>query len=421
MNAIEVRDVTKIYRLYNKPSDRLLETLCPKKSRHRDFYALNGVSFNVEKGTTVGVIGTNGSGKSTILKIITGVLTPSAGEVKVNGTVSALLELGAGFNMEYTGLENIYMNGTMMGFTRQQMEEKLPEILAFADIGEFVDQPVKSYSSGMFVRLAFALAINVEPDILIVDEALSVGDVFFQAKCYHKMEEIRKRGTTIVMVTHDMSSIIKYCDKVVLLNRGDKLAEGEPGKMVDLYKKILVGLNPEEDESVKNEGNHSGQLRWLDSLEENPGHMNYGDGSASIVDVGIFDEQGRLTNQIFKGSELTIRTKVQFAKPVDMPIFSFTFKDKKGTELTGTNTMYEKIQVTPAKSGDVYEVSFRQRMTLQGGEYLLSVGCTGFESGEFVVYNRLYDIVNIVVISAKNTVGVYDMESDVTVTKELRS
>ena len=421
MNAIEVRDVTKIYRLYNKPSDRLLETFCPKKSRHRDFYALNGVSFNVEKGTTVGVIGTNGSGKSTILKIITGVLTPSAGEVKVNGTVSALLELGAGFNMEYTGLENIYMNGTMMGFTKQQMEEKLPEILAFADIGEFVDQPVKSYSSGMFVRLAFALAINVEPDILIVDEALSVGDVFFQAKCYHKMEEIRKRGTTIVMVTHDMSSIIKYCDKVVLLNRGDKLAEGEPGKMVDLYKKILVGLNPEEDEPVKSEENHSGQLRWLDSLEENPGHMNYGDGSASIVDVGIFDEQGRLTNQIFKGSELTIRTKVQFAKPVDMPIFSFTFKDKKGTELTGTNTMYEKIQVTPAKSGDVYEVSFRQRMTLQGGEYLLSVGCTGFESGEFVVYNRLYDIVNIVVISAKNTVGVYDMESDVTVTKELRS
>ncbi len=421
MNAIEVRDVTKIYRLYNKPSDRLLETFCPKKSRHRDFYALNGVSFNVEKGTTVGVIGTNGSGKSTILKIITGVLTPSAGEVKVNGTVSALLELGAGFNMEYTGLENIYMNGTMMGFTRQQMEEKLPEILAFADIGEFVDQPVKSYSSGMFVRLAFALAINVEPDILIVDEALSVGDVFFQAKCYHKMEEIRKRGTTIVMVTHDMSSIIKYCDKVVLLNRGDKLAEGEPGKMVDLYKKILVGLDPVEDEPVKSEGNQSEQLRWLDSLEENPGHMNYGDGSARIVDVGIFDEQGRLTNQIFKGSELTIRTKIQFAKSVDMPIFSFTFKDKKGTELTGTNTMYEKIQVTPAESGDVYEVSFRQRMTLQGGEYLLSVGCTGFESGEFVVYNRLYDIVNIVVISAKNTVGVYDMESDVTVTKELRS
>lgn len=432
MNAIEVRDVTKIYRLYNKPSDRLLETFCPKKIRHRDFYALNGVSFNVEKGTTVGVIGTNGSGKSTILKIITGVLTPSAGEVKVNGTVSALLELGAGFNMEYTGLENIYMNGTMMGFTRQQMEEKLPEILAFADIGEFVDQPVKSYSSGMFVRLAFALAINVEPDILIVDEALSVGDVFFQAKCYHKMEEIRKRGTTIVMVTHDMSSIIKYCDKVVLLNRGDKLAEGEPGKMVDLYKKILVGLDPEEEESVPETGeDHENDFsdgnapdstgRWLDRLEVNPDHMNYGDGSAQIIDIGVFDEKGRLTNQIFKGSEMTVRMKVRFEKAASMPIFAFTIKDKKGTELTGTNTMYEKIKPQPAENGDVYEVSFRQRMTLQGGDYLLSFGCTSFEAGEFVVYNRLYDIVNVTVISARNTVGVYDMESDVTVTKELRS
>ena len=449
MNAIEVRDVTKIYRLYNKPSDRLLETLCPKKIRHRDFYALNGVSFNVEKGRTVGVIGTNGSGKSTILKIITGVLTPSAGEVKVNGTVSALLELGAGFNMEYNGLENIYMNGTMMGFTRQQMEEKLPEILAFADIGDFVDQPVKSYSSGMFVRLAFALAINVEPDILIVDEALSVGDVFFQAKCYHKMEEIRKRGTTIVMVTHDMSSIIKYCDKVVLLNHGDKVAEGEPGKMVDLYKKILVGLDPEEEEqrseigeaSEKNfadEGTESGADagnktasqegdvsdstgRWLDRLEVNPDHMNYGDGSAQIIDIGVFDEKGRLTNQIFKGSEMTVRMKVRFEKAASMPIFAFTIKDKKGTELTGTNTMYEKIKPQPAENGDVYEVSFRQRMTLQGGDYLLSFGCTSFEAGEFVVYNRLYDIVNVTVISARNTVGVYDMESDVTVTKELRS
>lgn len=424
MNAIEVRDVTKIYRLYNKPSDRLLEAFSLKKNRHRDFYALNGVSFSVEKGTTVGVIGTNGSGKSTILKIITGVLTPSAGEVKVNGTVSALLELGAGFNMEYTGMENIYMNGTMMGYTRQEMEAKIPEILNFADIGEFVHQPVKSYSSGMFVRLAFALAINVEPDILIVDEALSVGDVFFQAKCYHKMEEIRKRGTTIVMVTHDMSSIIKYCDKVVLLNRGNMLAEGEPGKMVDLYKKILVGLSPEENEPEECDrtmDETEAEGRWMDHLAVNPDHMDYGDGSAQILDVGLFDENGRLTNQIFKGTELTIRMKVRFAKAAAMPIFAFTIKDKKGAELTGTNTMYEKLTPEPAEEGDVYEVSFRQRVTLQGGDYLLSLGCTSFEQGEFVVYNRLYDVVNITVISAKNTVGVYDMESDVVVTKEQKS
>ena len=239
--AIQVQDVSKIYRLYEKPIDRLKESLSPThKSYHRDFFALSNISFQVKKGETVGIIGTNGSGKSTILKIITGVLTPTTGNVRVSGVISALLELGAGFNMDYTGIENVYMNGTMMGFTRSQMDEKLPEILEFADIGDFVYQPVKTYSSGMFVRLAFALAINVEPEILIVDEALSVGDVFFQSKCYRRMEEIRKQGTTILMVTHDMGSVIKYCDRVVLLNKGHYVAEGPAGKMVDLYKKILA-------------------------------------------------------------------------------------------------------------------------------------------------------------------------------------
>ena len=248
--AIDVRDVTKIYKLYDKPIDRLKESLNPlHRNYHRDFYALNHISFQVKKGETVGIIGTNGSGKSTILKIITGVLTPTTGTVQVDGVISALLELGAGFNMDYTGIENIYMNGTMMGFSRKEMDEKLQDILDFADIGDFVYQPVKTYSSGMFVRLAFALAINVDPEILIVDEALSVGDVFFQAKCYRRMEEIRKSGTTILMVTHDMGSIIKYCDKVVLLNRGEFVAEGAPGRMVDLYKKILAG----QMESLKEE------------------------------------------------------------------------------------------------------------------------------------------------------------------------
>lgn len=231
--AINVCDVTKIYRLYDKPIDRLKESISlTHKKYHKEFFALDKISFSVEKGSTVGIIGTNGSGKSTILKIITGVLNPTTGSVEVDGNISALLELGAGFNMDYTGIENIYMNGTMMGFSREQMEAKLPEILEFADIGDFVYQPVKTYSSGMFVRLAFALAINVEPEILIVDEALSVGDVFFQAKCYRRMEEIRKTGTTILMVTHDMGSVIKYCDKVILLNKGEFLAEGPDRKSV---------------------------------------------------------------------------------------------------------------------------------------------------------------------------------------------
>lgn len=216
--AISVQKVSKVYKLYDKNIDRLKEVFdIRKKVYHKEFYALDSLSFDVKKGSTVGIIGTNGSGKSTILKIITGVLSQSSGKVLVDGNISALLELGAGFNVDYTGMENLYMNGSMLGFSKKEMDKKIPEILEFAEIGDFINQPVKTYSSGMFVRLAFSLAINVNPDILIVDEALSVGDVFFQAKCYTKMEEIRNKGTTILLVTHDMGSVIKYCDRLYLL------------------------------------------------------------------------------------------------------------------------------------------------------------------------------------------------------------
>lgn len=429
--AIQVQNVRKIYKLYDKPIDRLKESLSlTHKSYHRDFFALDDISFDVKKGETVGIIGTNGSGKSTILKIITGVLTPTSGEVRVSGVISALLELGAGFNMDYTGIENVYMNGTMMGFTKKQMEEKLPDILEFADIGDFVYQPVKTYSSGMFVRLAFALAINVEPEILIVDEALSVGDVFFQAKCYRRMEEIRKNGTTILMVTHDMGSVIKYCDRVVLLNKGHYVAEGAPGKMVDLYKKILANQmdSLEEEltemndfsggtqsealvEKAQAEPSHGGLMR--DKLTVNPNRTEYGNGKAEIYDLGMFDERGNLTNLLLKGEYFTIRERIRFRDEIQAPIFTYTIKDKKGADLTGTNTMFEGADIKPVKRGDEYEVTFRQKMTLQGGEYLLSMSCTGFEQGEHTVYHRLYDVVSITVISNKNTVGVYDMESEV--------
>lgn len=425
--AIAVKNVTKIYRLYDKPIDRLKESLNPmRKEYHKKFYALNQISFEVKKGETVGIIGTNGSGKSTILKIITGVLSPTTGEVEVVGTISALLELGAGFNMDYTGIENIYMNGTMMGFSRKEMDAKLNDILDFADIGDFVYQPVKTYSSGMFVRLAFALAINVEPEILIVDEALSVGDVFFQSKCYRRMEEIRKKGTTILMVTHDMGSIIKYCDKVVLLNKGNFVAEGSAGHMVDLYKKILANqmdaLNEEleemndfsgegESKSQRAAGASAGLMK--DKLTINANRTEYGDGRAEIYDLGLFDERGNLTNLLLKGESFTIKEKIRFHTEITSPIFTYTIKDKKGTDLTGTNTMFEGTEIKPVKAGDEYEVAFTQKMTLQGGEYLLSMSCTGFEQGEHVVYHRLYDVANITVISNKNTVGVYDMESEV--------
>ena len=239
-----------MYKLYENPMDRLKESLgLTRKKRYKEHYALNNVSFQVKKGETVGIIGTNGSGKSTILKIITGVLNPTQGEVVVDGRISALLELGAGFNGEYSGIENVYLNGQMIGFSKEEIDAKLQDILDFADIGDFIHQPVKTYSSGMFVRLAFAVAINIDPEILIVDEALSVGDVFFQAKCYRKFEEFKEMGKTILFVSHDLSSIGKYCDRVVLLNKGDKLAEGDAKEMVNLYRRVLVNQYDEPGEN----------------------------------------------------------------------------------------------------------------------------------------------------------------------------
>ena len=432
MNAITVNSIAKVYRLYDKPIDRLKESMSiTKKNYHKDFYALSGVSFNVKKGECVGIIGTNGSGKSTILKIITGVLTPSSGNVEVEGRISALLELGAGFNMDYTGIENIYMNGTMMGYSKEDMTKKIPEILEFADIGDFVHQPVKTYSSGMFVRLAFALAINVEPEILIVDEALSVGDVFFQAKCYKRMDEIRKNGTTILMVTHDMGSILKYCNKAVLLNKGEFVAEGIPSKMVDLYKKILANqmdslqeaLEADMDsdfsgEHLENVENSINENIWKNKMTLNTQTIQYGDNRAVIEDIGLFDNKGNITNLLLKNEMFTIKMKVRFNNSFKSPIFAYTIKDKRGTELTGTNTLIEEISTDDVKNGDVYVAEFEQKMTLQGGEYLLSLGCTGFENGELVVLDRLYDVANITVISNKNTVGIYDMQVKAAVNKE---
>ena len=406
--AIQVKHLDKMYKLYNKPSDRLRETL-GFKVPVREHYALRDVNFQVERGETVGIIGTNGSGKSTILKIITGVLNPTAGEVKVDGRISALLELGAGFNMEYTGIENVYLNGTMMGFSKEEVDARLQDILDFADIGDFVYQPVKSYSSGMFVRLAFAVAINIDPEILIVDEALSVGDVFFQAKCYRKFEEFKKMGKTILFVSHDLSSISRYCDRVILLNKGVKLEEGSPKQMVDMYKQLLVGQDPAKAEEKKEEQKES----WSQQFQVNPNMLEYGTKLAEIVDFAVLDDKDRCTNTIEKSSSFRIRMKVVFHQDIQEPIIAYTFKDIKGTEITGTNTLFEKKSVEHSQAGDCCTVTFEQEMFLQGGEYLLSFGCTGYKDGEFTVFHRLYDACNITVVSNKNTVGFYDMNSKV--------
>ena len=442
--AIEVKNLTKSYKLYDKPMDRLKDSLgLARKKKYKEHLALNNVSLSIHKGETVGIIGTNGSGKSTILKIITGVLSPTAGEVNVDGHISALLELGAGFNMEYNGIDNIYLNGMMIGFSEEEIEKRLDAILEFADIGDYVYQPVKTYSSGMFVRLAFAVAINIDPEILIVDEALSVGDVFFQAKCYHKFEEFKKQGKTILFVSHDLSSISKYCDRAVLLNQGVLLGEGTPKKMIDIYKQVLVGQYPLpksdidnllDDEDIR-EAAANADKRSKDKIKDssrdkakdktnnnagkadavNPDTLEYGDGAATIEEYFVTDSNGVRTSSIIKGTDFSVHMKVRFTQDVQAPIFAFTFKNIMGIEITGTNSMVEKAFLEPVKAGDVKEITFTQNMSLQGGEYLISFGVTGFKQNDFTVYHRLYDALNITVVSDKNTVGYYDMNSTCTV------
>lgn len=419
--AIKVENVSKVYRLYSKPSDRLKEALSiRKKNYHRNYSALNNVSFEVKKGECVGLMGVNGAGKSTMLKIITGVLNPSSGNIDINGKISALLELGAGFNMDYTGMENIYLNGTLMGYSEKEIQSRVQEILDFADIGDYINQPVKTYSSGMFVRLAFAVAINIDPEILIVDEALSVGDVFFQAKCYKKFEDFKNQGKTILLVTHSLSSVLKYCDRVVLLDKGNKLAEGEPAEMIDLYKKLLVNQGDDNDLDKKSDDESKGislqeTENWKAKMVLNPDINSYGNGMAEIIDFGLFDNKGRITNQINKGEEFTLKMRVKFNETIDEPICAFTIVNLHGTDVTGTNTMYEKCNTGIVGKGEIIEAEFTQKMDIQGGHYLISLGCTGYNDGEFVVYHRLYEVTNLYVISDKNTVGFYDMNSSVKV------
>ena len=431
--AIKVSNLTKVYKLYEKPTLRLKEALSiTKKKYHKDFMALNDVSFEIKKGEMLGIIGKNGAGKSTILKIITGVLSPTSGNVEINGKISALLELGAGFNPEYSGIENVYLNGTMIGFTKEEMDRKIDDIISFADIGDFINQPVKTYSSGMFARLAFAVAINVEPDILIVDEALSVGDVFFQAKCYKKLEDLKNSGKTILFVTHDMGSVMKYCNRAIIFNHGTIVAEGEPAEMIDIYKKILVGQFDGDEKDVddlidkdtptelidgaKNSKEASAKV-WKDYMLLNPNNQIYGDKRAEIVDFGIFDDEGEITNTVYKFKKFSIKLKIRFNETIENPIFAFSIKDIKGTEITGTNTIIEKVDTGIVEKGQEVVIEFKQRMILQGGQYLLLLGCTGFEQDNLVVYNRLYDICCINVIADKTTVGYFDMDSKVTLTK----
>ena len=423
-NAIEVKDLHKEYNLYRKPVHRLWETLLAftRKSFHRSFSALDGVSFEVKRGECFGIIGENGAGKSTLLKMITGVLNQSSGSIEIDGKISALLELGAGFNVEYTGLENIYMNALVLGISKEEMNKKIPAILEFADIGDFIYQPVKLYSSGMFARLAFALQINVDPDILIVDEALSVGDIFFQAKCYKKFEEFKKRGKTVLFVTHDMSSVLNYCDRVLVLNKGKTAFLGEAKEAVNVFKKILANVYEEKDgkqaeEEINNRNKIKTGKRWMDSLPLNPRATIYGNGDGEIVDFGLFDETNQLTNSLDQFSRPVVRVKVRANKQILDPIVAFKIKNTKNQELLGTNTMYENVPLEKFEPGEEYLVTFRFELPLAPGDYLLDIGFTHYVKDELVVIQRKHEITSLNVLSKRQNVGFVNPNAVVTVKK----
>lgn len=420
--SIRANELTKIYHLYDNPVDRLKETLkLTTKSLHKEFYALDRVSFEVFPGETVGIIGKNGAGKSTLLKIITGVLTPTSGSVAINGKISALLELGAGFNPDYTGLQNVYLNGTIMGYSREEMDEKMEKILEFADIGSFIHQPVKSYSSGMFMRLAFSVAINVEPEILIIDEALSVGDILFQSKCFKKFQELKDSGKTILFVTHSLGNVIQYCDRCIVMDRGAKVAEGDSVTMVDLFKKILVSPDDREvlveelksNQAVNLAQQEDGMLK--DNLQLNATPIEYGNKEMEIVDFGILDHNGTVTNIVSADRSFKVVMRVRANADKIDPIYAFSIKNMRGVEITGTNTMYNGVDTGKVKKGEVVEVTFTQQLPLPSDGYLLSLGCTTYNADDFVVYHRLYDVAPIQMISEKDSVGFFDPNSQITI------
>lgn len=418
--VIEIKDLVKDYKMFNRKQDRLIEVMCPFIKRYSNFRAMDNLSLEIRKGEVLGILGKNGAGKSTLLKMITGVTVPTSGTLNVKGKISSLLELGTAFNMELTGLQNIYQHGQVMGLSKKEIEEKKQQIIDFADIGDHLYQPVKTYSSGMFARLAFACAINVDPDILIVDEVLSVGDMAFQLKCFKKFQEFKDKGRTILFVTHNVSDVLKNCNRAIILENGCKTFDGDVKDGVELYKKIITGngtKNKEKLEQNMEQANNEkleNENTWKSHFNENPNLIEYGNKKAEVIDYGVFDENNEFLNMIDNEKEVILKSKIKFNETIDNPIFTMTIKDFNGIEIVGTNTMNEKIYPGKFEKGDIVTVSFKQRLPLAPNKYTLSFSCTYINAnGELEVLNRKYEALLIEIISSKDCVGFLRIDPEI--------
>ena len=399
--VIKISNLVKEYKMYSNKKDRLLEAVLPGYKKHTTFRAMNNLNLEIKKGEVLGILGKNGAGKSTLLKMITGVVIPTSGNLEVKGKISSLLELGAAFNPDLTGYENIYQHGQVMGLSDEEIKSKEQEIIDFADIGEHLSQPVKTYSSGMFARLAFK-----------------------------KFEQFKNNGKTIIFVTHNINDVMTNCNRVIILENGTKTFDGSVKDGVNRYKKIIVGLNPDEEnkveeetqeletENIKDEANSTFENFWKDQMNQNPNMIEYGNKLAEVIDYGVFDKDGNLVNMFDNGDYITFKSKVKFNKEVKEPIFTVTLKDFSGKDITGTNTNIEKIATGTFKKGEIAVVEFTQKIPVAPGKYTLSFSCTRYNAkGDLEALNRKYDALLIEIIATKNTVGLIRLDSKINIKK----
>jgi ABC-type polysaccharide/polyol phosphate transport system ATPase subunit len=416
--VIVARHLGKSYPIYQKPSDKLMELLGFRGRRNSEFWALKDVNLDVPKSCTVGVIGQNGSGKSTLLQIIAGLLRQSRGELRVYGKVSALLELGAGFNPEFSGRDNVYMNAAILGLSQSEIDHRFPKIANFAEIGDFLERPVKTYSSGMYLRLAFSTAIHVDPEILLVDEALAVGDLMFQHRCMHRINQLRDAGVSVLLVSHDLSAITRFCSRCLLLDHGEVLEDGRPDTVVQKYRAIIFERERQRGEPIVDGGDARAVMDEdisITPVQELPNvDHRFGDGRAEICGIDLLDGLGRRRRELFLGEPLCVRISALFRADVETPIIGFTLRDRLGVEISATNTSYENKSLPPAKCGETCTVDFRIVLPeLAPGGYSLSpaVACGT------VLHHEMCDWVDnalhFTLMSSSIVYGLFRMNTDI--------
>jgi len=389
-----VQNVSKLYRLYRRPADRLREMLPRARPRHTDFWALRDIGFEVEKGETLGLVGPNGCGKSTLLQIVCGILQPTSGRVVTRGRIAALLELGAGFNPEFTGRENVYLNGEIMGLSRAELDKAMPSIEAFAEIGEFMARPVKEYSSGMYVRLAFSTAIHVDPEILIVDEALAVGDAVFANRCVRKFQELRERKITVLFVSHDLGLVKQLSDRAILLLNGRIAAQGAPNDVINRY--IGLVLAKEDSKQKKDDRIHAS--------------FRHGDGSSEILGVEILNARGEPSTAVTGGEPITVHVRSRFHQATSDPMVGILIRTRIGMDVYGTNTRLERVRLGDFQPGDELEVDFAVECWLTPQQYTLTVAT---QNADGTSHDWLDDAVAFDVVDTRAAAGVANLRAQV--------